>query len=187
MKEKILKKGVILPLVIGIVLAVAFSIFLHNTTLFQPVSDGTVMAYHDEIGADADIVEKDRISDYSANDCIGSISAGDEVFVVRYNADYANSASSLSFIGGTEIGKGISYLQTNSYDIDKLTKVKHMDYSGAFGEHKYAYSYSKEYPSKQALLSDNTDINKGIILVYQSVEGYGLSSSYTALAYEEVQ
>lgn len=186
MKEKILKKGVLLPLIIGIVLAVAFSVFLHNTTIFQPFSDDTVLAYHDKLDASNDLVEKDKISDYSANDYMGAIYANDDTFVVRYMADYANSANAICFISGVELGKGVSYLQVNYSDVDKLMKADNLVVSNADNEYKYSYAYSKKYPSKQALLSDNVDMSKGLVLVYQSVEDYGLSSDYSALYFKEV-
>lgn len=186
MKEKILKKGVLLPLIIGIVLAIAFSVFLQSTDIFKPVSDGVVLAYHDDIGADADVVERDRLGDYKPNDVLGSITADDESIVVRYKADYANTASSLSLENGVEFGKGVCYVEANYSIVDKLLNADKLVYSGAFGEHKYRYVDTKEYPSKQALYNAENDVNKGMVFIYRTVTGYGLSSNYTALIFEEV-
>lgn len=186
MKKEILTKGVLLPLIIGIVLAVVFFVFLSNTNALKPVSDGTVFAYRDEIGADSAIVEVDKLSSCKANDCIGSFNASGEDIIVRYNADYSNMMNALSFVDGVEFGNGVAYLKANESVADSMKNAKKCIYSGTFGTHTYVYSQTKEYDSEHLALMDAQSISSGVIVLYQPVEKYGLTSSFNAVIFEEV-
>lgn len=186
MKKEILQKGVVLPLIIGFALAVAFFIFLHETDLIKPISDGAQVAYHDQLGADSVAVKRDKISEYSTNDCIGTITAGED-YLVRYNADYSNMISSFSFVDGQEFGKGVTYLCANSTLADAVKKTKFCTYDGPFGRHSYQYRESKEYYGVYSAIEDKQDYPLGLVVIYQPKQGNGISSTYKALIFEEVE
>lgn len=186
MKKEILQKGIILPLIIGIVLAIVFSVFLLNSNLFGVVSDGTVVAYHDNSNANGDIVKVDSIKYCKANDVLGNFTFGSEELLVRYNADYANTISCVSFVDGAEIGSGVSYFTINQDDAKALKSAKRIGYEGTFGKSEYTYSTTKTYASLFAAKNDLTQIDKGLVFLYQAQSGNGLTSDYTALIFEEV-
>lgn len=186
MKKEILKKGIILPLIIGIVLSIAFFLFLSNADVFNPISDGAVLAYHDEIGADSTVDSKDRLTDYSVNDAIGTITSGED-YLVRYNADYANMISSLSYIDGAKFGSGITYLSANSTIASKLADVKFCTYDGPYGRHSYQYRETKKYKGEYSAISDDLDYSNALVVIYQARDKYGISSQYSAMIFEEVR
>lgn len=199
MKKDILQKGIILPLIIGIVLAVAFFIFLRGTNVFQPLADNTIVAYHDDVNASAEMVSVDNINKCKINDNIGTLSAvdnsigtltsADDSYMVRYKADFANMISSVSFVDGVAFGDGVAFLEVTSEIGERIVSFGDVTYNGTFGEHKYTYVASKEYDGKYKLMSEASNLmdeNNGFILIYQEKENGGLSSKYVALVYEEV-
>lgn len=189
MKKDILKKGIVLPLIIGIVLSVAFFIFLRSTATFYPLEKGTAIANHDAVSVESNMVDKADLSACKANDNIGTITVGDESYVVRYNCDYSNMISSISFVDGVAFGDGVAYLETTSKIAERVLNSGDVTYNGTFGEHNYTYIASKEYDGKYKLISEASNLmdeNNGFILIYQAKENGGLSSKYTALIYEEV-
>lgn len=187
MKKDILQKGIILPLIIGVILAFAFFIFLRDTTAFQPVAEKTQIAFHDDKSVDNEMVVRDDLKLCRENDNIGSIIAGDDSFIVRYNADYSNMINSVSFVDGAAFGDGVSYLEITSDIVDKIMSAEILSYSGTFGEHRYMYAGSKNYSGKYAVTADLPEINKGIVFIYQAKDNGGLSSKYTALFFEEAK
>lgn len=186
MKKEILTKGIVLPLIIGIVLAVVFFVFLSNSDMLNLVSEGTQFAYHDAIGADAKPVDVDRLSKCKPNDSLGAITFGDDNIVVRYNADYSNTINALSFVDGVEFGYGVSYLEANEDAARALKKARNCTYDGTFGKHKYSYVEAREYDSRYLALMDAPSINSGIAILYRPIVDYGLTSGYTVLVFEEV-
>lgn len=187
MKKDILQKGIVLPLIIGVVLAVAFFAFLRSTDMFDFVNHNTVIAYHDTVVESPQLAQHDHISDYCTNDYIGTITANGESAMVKYHADYSNTTGSFSLVDGAGFGNGINYLLAN-YDVAQMLEQDgKFTYSGSFGDHSYKLADTKEYSSEHALLADNHNIGNGVVVYYQLRSGNGLSSDYRALLFEEVR
>lgn len=186
MKEKILKRGLILPAIIGIILAIAFFLFLHSTDMFDLVPAGSVIAYHDDLSTDSTMVEAEYVSDCKPNDNLGTLTYGDNSIMVRYCSDYSNLINCVSLQKGSELDMGgLSYVEATSALGTAIGDSYVLIYDGTFGRHKYTYYDTKEYSSEYAMMQDDIDTDNGLVVYYQESNGYGLSNTYKALIYEE--
>lgn len=189
MKKDILNKGILIPLVIGIVLAIAvFSFFLDKGNLF-PVLNGTTIMYHDQ-NNEAKLDEGAKLintADLKQNQKIGTLSYGNKALDIRYQADYSKMLNATSLNDGSVFGKtGIGYfcvLQNNINDLNKRDIAVESD----FGNYNYRYVTSFETKNENDVFLRNSGVSKGIVIYYQKAEKYGFTSSYKCLVYEEVQ
>lgn len=189
MKKDILNKGILIPLVIGIVLAIAvFCSFLKMGNLF-PVLNGTTIMYHDQ-NNEAKLDEGAKLintADLKQNQKIGTLSYGNKALDIRYQADYSKMLNAASLNDGSAFGKtGVGYLCVLQNNINDLDKQK-VSVESDFGNYNYRYVTSFETENENDVFLRNSGVSKGIVIYYQKAEKYGFTSSYKCLVYEEVQ
>jgi hypothetical protein len=187
MKKEILYKGIVIPLIIGIILGVAFFFVLRTTDVFKPVSSGTQIAYHDSILDSADVVLANSVDELEPNDAIGTISFGDSSLNLRYCCDYSNMISCYSLEkGSATFGEaGVAYLKAYAGNVENLGK-KNITINSIFGTYKYKYVDSFEFKNEYEITSYMPNLGKSLVVYYQKSDGNGISSSYEAIVYEEV-
>lgn len=187
MKKDILQKGIILPLIIGVVVAIAVFFAFYGVGNFYPVKANTVIGYFD---SDKDSQKMDKNSEFtrfSNNQVIGTMEIGKQKLDVRYCSDYSNMANSVSMTNGSVFGKaGLCYLEVlnvNAADAKNQT----IKVSGEFGNYSYKYAQTYWANNKNDVMLYNSKVKSGIALYYQKAEKYGFSSRYEVLVFEEVQ
>lgn len=189
-KNDIITGAIIIPLVLGIVLGIAFFVYFSgNADVLLPADSGTVFAYHDKKGSDGDIVDKTDMNDLEANDNIGSLTSGDISLIIKYDADYSNLTESVSLQNGSSaFGEtGCVYLSTYAAIGSSIDKNKTLSVESIFGN--YDYEYAEEYTagSEYEILTGTPKVSRGLVIYYQNSDGAGLASEYKALVFEEAE
>ncbi len=170
-KKEILIKGLLIPLIIGLLLSITFLCFT-DSSIFSPVSRNATIAYHnDEKGAKP----------------IGTLSFDKTSLNLYEKAGYSDFVHGASVEQGSGIGEiGCSYIklfQNNAKTLlnrDITVTLKDL-------EHYYSYDSSFLADSEFSVLLNKPDMKKCIILYYQKSNGIGFSDKYEALVYKEVQ
>lgn len=189
MNKNILNKGILIPLAIGIVLAIAVFCAFLGMNKFFPVNDGAVVMYYDQNGEQKqeEGASYINIADLKDNQKIGYLSFGKTSLDIRYKSNYSNMIDCFSLTDGSVFGEfGVGYLEVfknNIYGLNKSDIVVKSD----FGNHKYRYVFSYETNNKNDVFVHQPGVEKGIVIYYQKADGYGFSSKCQCLVYEEVQ
>ena len=188
MKKDFLVKITVFPLVFAVLVAtVCTTYFCLNVEIFSPVYEGTVLSAFENTANTEKVVNKD-FDEVVSGDCIGKVSAGEELAIVA-DAPYHQLDSVLSYeIGSGEFGKsGYVYLLTDSKNLAKLKNAITFTADGCFEKHDYVLTGEKHFKSADALKLYTPDINKCVVVYAQDSAGVGIKSTYTALIFEEVQ
>lgn len=186
MKKDILHKGIIFPLLTGIVVAIAvFCAFLGMDNFF-PVKNQTAISYFDILENNK---QEENIDFFNLkNDQnIGTIKIGDKTLNVRYKSNYSHMIDSVSMVDGSPFGKvGLCYLNVLENSISNQDK-KIITVDSSFGKYTYRFVEKYEANNENDIMLKNLETKKGIVIYYQKAEKYGFSSKCEALVYEEVQ
>lgn len=182
--------AVILPLVLGIIFGVVFfAAAKPNISRIIPISEGTELAYFDEISENRNMADFDGdLSALKSNDLIGTVKILGNDINVKYDCDYSNMPGSLSMSKkGTYFGEvGCVYLSTFS-DSGKILKGEtEIDIESVFGTYKYKLMGTHKSDNEFKILSTAPDISHALVIYYQESDGAGLSPKYNVLVYEEV-
>lgn len=187
MKKDILRKGIILPLIIGIVVAIAVFCALLGTDNFFPVNKQTAIAYFDNLRDKENKEENVGFFNLKNDQCIGVMNFGDDALNIIYKSNYTNMIDGVSMVDGSPFGKdGICYLTVLENSIQNLDNQK-ITVDSSFGKYTYKFVEKYEANNENDVKLKHIDTKKGIVLYYQKAEKYGFSSKYEALVYEEVQ
>lgn len=192
MDKNFLKKAIILPSVITVVLAIAvFAVLKANVDFYIPVNNGTKFAYHENPVSSVEFEKKDGEADLAVlkkNECIGTVKT-DVSFPVRYNSDYVNLSSSLSFVPqSAPFGEtGFTYLKASNVNAKKVKASKTITIESIFGKHTYRYDKEQSFKNEYRVLTYAPDAGSAVIIYYQNANGVGFSSDYKALIFKEVK
>ncbi len=189
MKKDFRISAIIMPIVLGILLCIAFFLFIHNSDLLYPIPQGTLLAYHD---AKADSQKKTDTDNLKKNDFIGMMECRNTELRILYNADYSSlaGAASLNTNGQLPGEIGCAYIHTyfaNFSILKNISDDEEIVISGINGEHKYKYLYSSSSKSEYEIVSKNPDVSKGLVIYCEKTDGIGFSSDYDVYVFEEVQ
>lgn len=186
-KKDILQNAVIIPIVAGLVLAIAFFIYLNaNSGKMLLLPSDTVLAYHDRLG-------NDRINDdaekLEANDAIGEALIGNQRINLRYNADYSNLAGSLSMVdGGDSLNNvGCTYFEATNANLSRIKENGSLEIKSDLGDYRFRIIDEVIADSEYEVLEIAPDMPKSIVVYCQQSNGVGLTSKYRALVLEEVK
>lgn len=188
-KNDIIISIIIIPIVLGIVLSVAFFLYFRsNADILLPAADGTVFAYHDEKNSDSGIVDKSDLQELAANDNIGTLSSGGTSLVIKYDADYSNLAGSVSLKDGSNaFGEiGCVYLSTYAAPAKGIDASDILSVESIFGNFKYKYVEEYTAESEYEILTEFPDVSRGLVIYYRNSDGAGLTAEYKALVFEEM-
>lgn len=181
--------AIIMPIVLGILLCIAFFLFMNYSDVLFPIPQGTLLAYHD---SEIDSRKETDIKNISENDVIGELKYKDSSLRILYNADYSNlaGAASLNSEGSLPGEIGCAYVHayhSNFSDLRSISDGDEIVISGIIGEYKYKYLYSSDSKSEYGIVSENPDVSKGLIIYCEKSDGIGFSSDYDVYVFEEVQ
>lgn len=188
MKKDILTKGVLMPVVIGIIVTIAVFSSLMGARNFFPVKNGVSIAYFDaKKQSSKDDKKTASFNDVKDNQIIGKVSYGKNSMDLVYHSDYSNLVDSFSVEGGSPLGQvGLCYiyvLQNNLTDFNK----DNITVDSAFGKHSYKFVESYSANNENQVKLYDSSVKKGIVIYYQGAKDYGFSTGYQALVYQEVQ
>lgn len=187
-KKDIVISAVIIPVVLGIALGIAFfSYFRVNADMLLPAAGGTVFAYHDASGSDTGIVDKSDMQELSSNDNIGTLRSGNVSLIIKYDADYSNLAAGASLKSSSlPFGEiGCAYLETYAANVRDIDAQDTLSVESIFGSYEYRFVEEYTADSEYKILTDSPDISRGLVIYYQDSDGAGLTSEYKALVFEE--
>lgn len=186
-KKDILQNAVIIPIAAGLVLAVAFFLYLNaNSSHMLLLPKDTILAYHDSIGNEGinDDAEKLEI-----NDAFGEVLIGKQSLTLRYNADYSNLAGSLSMVEGSDLldSVGCTYFEATNANLSRIKDNGSLEIKGDLGNYRFRIIDEVIADSEYEVLAISPDMPKSIVVFCQQSNGVGLTSKYKALVLEEVK
>lgn len=190
MKNKdFVQTTVILPIVSALILSIAFFVFFKcNSDIILPFPQNAVIANHDHLVSDNKRVsDKKTFDEIKSNDNIGTVSAGDTDYIIRFEADYSNMISSLSLQSeSVQFGEiGTVYLSSFYKNGQAFEDADRITIDSIFGNYEYKKADSFTADNEYKILSSSFK-GKTIVIYYQKTDGVGLSSDYQAIVYEEV-
>jgi len=188
MDKSFVKNAIIIPLVAGVILSLAFFLYLRaNIDQFIPVYKDTVFAYHDTQANTETMVDKTERETLRANDCIGYLNT-DAVLPVLYDGDYTNLSRAVSFLpqSATPKENGYIYCETIGRVMTDIGKNTPVTFQSIFGDCEYRFLEEKTFDSEYSLLSYAPDTEKALIIYSRKGGEVGLTSQYKALVFEEV-
>ena len=191
MNRDFFRKAVFIPFCLAVVIGIALFIYLKvNIDSFIPLTNNTQYAFHDEIAEGMEF-KADKNADISAfekNQCMGVLRAG-EGYPIRYDMDYSNIQTSVSFVpGSVEFGQtGFIYICSGNKNADKIKKDKTFTVSSVFGENNYKFKAQKKFNSEYSVLNYAPKCESAVIIYYRESASFGFTSKYVALIYEEVK
>lgn len=191
MNKDFFRKAAFVPLCMALVIGIALFVYLKvNIESFIPLNNNTRYAFHDEIAEGMEFkADKDAdISDFTKNQCIGILRAG-EGYPIRYDMDYSNIQTSVSFTtGSVPFGQtGFIYISSGNKNAERIKKDKEFTVSSVFGEHNYKFKAQKSFNSEYSVLNYAPKCESAVIIYYRESASYGFTSKYIALIYEEVK
>ena len=188
MKRDFIVKITALPIIFGVIIAVACaSFFCMHFEVFSPVYEGVTIAEFEQTADTSKVVDKD-FGAIESGDCIGKITTQDEIMLVA-DAPQHQLGDVISYkIGSAEFGKsGYIYMQTDSKNLKKLKNEISFSASGCFEKHDYVLADTKSFKSEDELMTYTPDIAKCAIVYAYDNAAVGVNSTCTALIFEEVQ
>ena len=190
MNKEFFKRVLTLPIIIGIILAVVLIIALKmNADWFIPYFDNNQYAYHDTLAEDMELKEDKNAdpSTFEKNQCIGILRAG-EGYPIRYDMDYSNIQTSVSFLPqSVAFGKiGVTYIYAGNSNAKEIKKESSFNISSVFGEKRYRFKNEKSFNSEYSVLNYAPDCSSSVVIYYNDSDNVGFNSKFVALVYEEV-
>lgn len=189
-RKELILTAVVMPLAIGLILSIVFVMIAKpSISKVLPIDEGTAFAYHDNLDSNSETVSQDvDIADLKANDVIGTVKILGNDMNIKYNCDYSNTINSLSFNQqNCRFGDiGCVYLETNHNSAKIIEGESELDIESVFGTYKYQLVEQYKADNEFKILSSVPNYSKAMVIYYQNTNGAGLSSSYTALVYQEV-
>lgn len=185
-KKDILQNAIIIPAVVGVVLAVCLCFYLNsNIQNVLPVPQDTAFAYHDS-NADSSEVDTNNLN---SNDLIGHIEFGKSRLEIRYDADYSKYVGSVSMQdGSTDFSKiGSAYLKTTTANAEIIKSENKIIIDSVYGKFEYEKIDELEFENEYQATVYAPKAPKSLVLYYQKSSGAGLTSNYKALIYKEVK
>lgn len=192
MDKNFIKRAIMLPAIITIILAIVMFAFLKvNTDFYIPVNNGIEFAYHEKFVKSVEFEQKDSEVDLSTlkkNDCIGAVKT-DYGFSIRYDSDYVNLKTSLSFVpNSTPFGEtGFTYLKASNANAKKLKAAKTVTIESIYGKHTYRYDKERSFKNEYKVLTYAPNTSSAVIIYYRDSNGIGFTSDYKALVFKEVK
>lgn len=166
---------VILPLIIGIVIGVGcFAYVSHSQTKLLPLANNITFAYHDRLDDAGDKVAGEPVFED------GSIQ-------IEYGVSYSSLGDKLCMCEESDdFGElGTVYFKTSA----KMSKQIPVSFSinTKTGEHKYKLMYELDGKNEYELLHYSTGAKKGLLIYWQESNSVGLSNTFGAMVFEEVE
>lgn len=187
-KKEALQNAIILPIATGLILAIFLCVYFNSN--FQhiiPVPQNTVLAYHDSMIIDSSA--KAEWDELTPNASIGDIELGNTTLALCYEADYFNLVGSVSVLKEStafnEIGS--AYLKTTTENAKLFQTSKDISVNSEYGSHKYKLADELEFNNEFEVKSYAPSLPKSLVVYYQGSNGAGLSSTYNAMIFEEVE
>lgn len=168
MNKEFVQKGIILPVITGIILSIVFSLFISsNIEKIMPVTNGAELAYYDAAG--------DEVK-------LGTVE-GEYELPLYENADYTESVSCAELVSGSsKPGEtGCMYI--------RLT-ANHSDFAGenlSVSGVDYKLEGEMKAENENEILSVLPKAEKSAVVYYKVSKGYGLTSEYKAFIYKEAK
>ena len=190
MDIQFIKKVLVAPVCIALVLGIALFIYLKvNVDRFIPFYNNTQYAYHDELIKDEEpeANKKDPLA-FVKNQKIGTIKVGSG-FPIRYDMDYSNIQTSVSYLpSSVPFGEtGFVYIYAGNENAKELAKESFINIESAYGENKYVLKDKKSFSNEYSVLNYAPDCESAVIIYYHDSATAGFTSKYIALIYEEVK
>lgn len=190
MKNKdFIQTAIILPVVLGLVLSIAFFCFFKtNSDIILPIKQNTAIAYHDAFVQDnGKISDKKTFSKLVPNDNIGTMSVGKKKLTIRFNPDDSNRISCLALMpGSVQFGEaGTIYISAYYNNEQVFEKANEITVESIFGKYKYE-KYDSLVMDHEYKIKSSAYEGKSLIIYYQKTDGAGLSSKYQVMIYREV-
>ena len=188
MDKKFITRVILLPLLTGLVLGGAFTVFM-NSRIDEvlPFNKGAVIAMHDgsadEAETNEDVADNWHFSELDKNTPVGTV--GD--LSLRYDADYSLMDGTASVMpGSAEWGQpGCLYLKILAkealYFGDNVTVSVPF-----YGERQFEYVKEYTVSGEQAALSAAPAYDGSMVIYYRITGGIGITSDYGVMVYREV-
>lgn len=183
MKRKdFLHTAIILPVILGLALCVAFSLFFYlRPQTILPFEQGKTFAYFDETEPSG--------APYKKNETVGKLEIGSSVFDLKYDADFSQLGTALSLKKESnlpgETGCLYAYALGNSLKTDAA--ADEIVLTTANGEQRFALDKTVTASSENEVLSLAPDCKNSLVVYYEKTASVGFSSKYTTLIYKGVQ
>lgn len=198
-KRTFIQKAVIAPLVIGAVTAVLFFSMLPIVSVLIPVSKQNIVMADFEQGlqeiaidyssvkTDGELKKADALL-YESNKATGLINVNGKEIPLVYNADNSVLSGAISilpegnYIG--EIGCAYAYGFKSVLDIASFQVGQNVEVKTNYGSYVFSVSNIRTVPSEQSIYSMNTGVKRGLVLYTNTNNGFGVSSSFSAVVLE---
>lgn len=185
-KKEFIQNGIILPIVSGLLLFIAF-FFLFRAEIHKiiPIPQGTQLAYYDTVNDDTAQVD---LKNPKKNDCLGTVSFGQSSLKLRYDADYSSLSDSASVMPqSAQFGDtGCIYLKTVYANAINFKQASVISVSTNEGEHYYSLVEKQSSKNEYDVLKSAPNADRSLVLYYQDSDGAGLTSKYQILIFKEV-
>lgn len=183
MKRKdFLHTAIILPVILGLALCVAFSLFFYlRPQTILPFEQGKTFAYFDETEPSG--------APYKKNETVGKLEIGSSIFDLKYDADFSQLGTALSLKKESnlpgETGCLYAYALGNSLKTDAA--ADEIVLTTANGEQRFALDKTVTASSENEVLSLAPDCKNSLVVYYEKMASVGFSSKYTTHIYKGVQ
>lgn len=188
MEKRFVKIAIILPISVGLILSLVFFLYVFvSTDSFVPISKNTVISYYDTKADTEDVVDKTKVSELEADDCIGYLRSN-STSPILFNCSYSNLESALSFVPGSAVfgDIGYVYIYTSSRNLSNISKSEPLEVKSIFGENKYRFVEEKMFQDEYGAMTYAPDTDRALIIYAHPDGQVGISSKYRALVFEEV-
>ncbi len=180
MRRSFVKRGVLFVFITAVILGtVLFIFFNRNFTDLVPVSNNSIIAYHESLEK-SDEIPSD-ISEVKDGTAIGTLS-GKADFLLRKKAEYTDLLTEASLERG-EVGAlpgaYVKILNENSARFGDT-----VSYSGVYGNYLYELVNETEVNGEQAVFAVPKE-NSSLVIYFQRRGDAGIASEYKVLIYEE--
>ena len=181
-RKDFLHTAIILPVILGLALCVAFSLFFYlRPQTILPFEQGKTFAYFDETEPSG--------APYKKNETVGKLEIGSSVFDLKYDADFSQLGTALSLKKESnlpgETGCLYAYALGNSLKTDAA--ADEIVLTTANGEQRFALDKTVTASSENEVLSLAPDCKNSLVVYYEKTASVGFSSKYTTHIYKGVQ
>lgn len=183
MKRKDFKQtAIILPVVLGLILCVAFSLFFYfRPQTVLPTEQGKTFAYFDET------LPSD--SPFKKNETVGKLEIGSSSFDLKYDADFSQLANSLSLKKESNLPDetGCLYVYALGNALKTDAGANEVVLTTSDTQRTYEFDKTITVRSENEALSVAPDCKNSLVVYYERTASVGFSSNYTVHIYKEAQ
>lgn len=190
-QKRLVKNGVILPVIIAVALTFVFALIIPNITDAPFSSKMTELAEYssEEIkridsfeGTAGDTINKSEIGKIDGNTIIGSINALDSTFPLIYNANEVNASGKLNIKNNLLIGEVgaplMEIYKNDSAKIKLLTKGDILTISTFYSVYEYEVVDTFVAKNKAELASAGSGVGRAVAFYTDNYTGVGISNEY---------